>query len=221
MKTSDSRAISSVVVAAIVILIVVAAGVAAYYLSSSPSSTTSSSITTTSSSQQVSSSTQSSASPQLLSCVGIAEGNPSFSTLVTAIQDAGLASTLSGAGQFTIFAPTNTAFNNLPSGVLNYLLSNQTALVQVLEYHVVSGDLMAAQVITHKSLMSLQGSSIPVSVNGSAVKVGIATVTTANVPCSNGVIHIIDHVLVPSGIMNIVQTAQYYGFSTLVTRMLD
>jgi uncharacterized surface protein with fasciclin (FAS1) repeats len=208
MKISDSRAISGAVVAAVVILIVVVAGVAAYYLVGFSSTTTSSA-------------SHSSTSAQLLSCVGVAEGNPSFSTLVTAIKDAGLANTLSGTGPFTIFAPTNIAFSNLPSGVLNYLLSNKTALTQVLEYHVVSGDLMAAQVVTHTSLTSLLGSSIPVYVNGSTVKVGIATITTTNVPCSNGVIHIIDHVLVPEGIMNIVQTAQYYGFSTLVTAVQD
>ena len=153
----------------------------------------------------------------MLSCVGVAQSNPDFSTLVTAIQDAGLVNTLSGAGPFTIFAPTNEAFNSLPAGVLNYLLSNKTALTQVLMYHVVSGDLMAAQVVTQTSLMSLQGSSIPVSVNGTTVKVGIATVTTPNVTCSNGVIHVIDHVLVPPGIMNLVQTAEYYSFNTLVT----
>jgi len=215
MKTSDSRAISGIAIALVAIVIIVAVGVSAYYLS--PQSTTS--TTTTSSSQQTS--TSQSSSSQLQTCVGVAEGNPSFSTLVTAIQDAGLASTLSGNGPFTIFAPTNVAFANLPSGVLNSLLSNKTALTQVLEYHVVLGDLMASQVVARTSLTSLQGSSIPVSVNGSTVKVGIATVTTANVPCSNGVIHVIDHVLIPSGIMNIVQTAQYYGFSTLVTAVQD
>jgi transforming growth factor-beta-induced protein len=209
MKKYGSKAISGTAVALIIIVIIAVAGVSAYSLFGSQ--------TTTSTTSQQTSTSQSSTSQQLLSCVGVAQSNPNFSTLVTAIQDAGLASTLSGTGPFTIFAPTNTAFSNLPAGVLNYLLSNKTALTQVLEYHVVSGNLMAAQVVAHTSLTSLQGSSIPVAVNGSTVKVGIATVTTANVPCSNGVIHVIDHVLVPGGIMNIVQTAEYYNFSTLVT----
>jgi len=150
-------------------------------------------------------------------CVAIAQANSNFSTLVTAIQTAGLASTLSGIGPFTVFAPTNAAFSSLPPSVLSYLLSNKTALTQVLEYHVVSGDLMASQVISAKNLTTLEGGSLQVSDANNTVKIGIATVAQPNIQCSNGVIHVIDSVLVPPGIMNIVQTAEYYNFSTLVT----
>lgn len=181
---------------------------------SASSSSTSSSISESMMTSQQSSIASSSSSS---TCVGIAESDSNFSTLVTAIQAAGLTNTLSGTGPFTIFAPTNAAFSNLPAGVLNYLLSNKTALTQVLEYHVVSGDLNASQVISTSNLTTLEGGSLQVTDVNSTVKVGIATVTQPNVQCSNGVIHVINTVLVPPGIMNIVQTAEYYNFSTLVT----
>jgi uncharacterized surface protein with fasciclin (FAS1) repeats len=149
--------------------------------------------------------------------VDTAKANGSFATLVTALTAANLADTLKGTGPFTVFAPTDAAFNALPSGLLNSLLANTTALTQVLTYHVVSGKLMASDVTMRTSVTTLQGGSLPITTTGGQVKIGIATITQTDIECSNGVIHVIDTVLVPNKIMNIVQTAQYYGFSTLVT----
>lgn len=139
-----------------------------------------------------------------------------FSTLVTALQAANLVSTLNSTGPFTVFAPTDAAFNALPSGVLNSLLANTTALTQVLTYHVVSGELMASNVVSRNNVTTLQGGTLPINSTG-GVKIGPANIIQTDIVCSNGVIHVIDKVLVPGKIMDIVQTAQYYGFSTLVT----
>jgi len=149
--------------------------------------------------------------------VETANANGSFSTLVTALTAANLVDTLKGTGPFTVFAPTDAAFNALPAGLLDSLLANTTALTQVLTYHVVSGELMAADVTNLMSVTTIQGGSLPISTAGGQVKIGIATIKQTDIKCSNGVIHVIDTVLVPNKIMNIVQTAQYYGFSTLVT----
>jgi len=213
-------------------VIIAIAGVSAYSLLGSSRSSTSSTKSTSSSqvtsmqstsSQMTTSSSAMSTSQSIMTsskssqtCVAIAQSDSNFSTLVTAIQTAGLAGTLSGTGPFTIFAPTNTAFSSLPAGLLNNLLSNKTALTQVLEYHVVSGDLNASQVISAKNLTTLEGGSLPVADSNNTVKIGVATVVQPNIQCSNGVIHVINSVLVPPGIMNIVQTAEYYNFSTLV-----
>ena len=228
MKSTNRKAISRIAVTVVIVIIIAVAGFAGYYvLNSSTTSTTTTQQTTASNSssmqQTQTTSTLSSSqqamttTAQLPNIVSIAESNSNFSTLVTAIQAAGLASTLSGPGPFTVFAPTNAAFSSLPPGVLSYLLSNKTALTQVLTYHVVSGKLLASDVISQSSLKTLQGESLPVTVSGSTVSIGIATITDANIQASNGVIHVINAVLIPGGIMNIVQTAQYYNFSTLVT----
>ena len=149
--------------------------------------------------------------------VETAKANGSFSTLVTALTAANLVDTLKGTGPFTVFAPTDAAFNALPAGLLDSLLANTTALTQVLTYHVVSGELLASHITSLMSVTTLQGGSLPISTAGGQVKIGIATITQTDIKCSNGVIHVIDTVLVPNKIMNIVQAAQYYGFSTLVT----
>jgi transforming growth factor-beta-induced protein len=149
--------------------------------------------------------------------VETAKANGSFTTLITALTAANLVDTLKGTGPFTVFAPTDAAFNALPTGLLNQLLANTTALTQVLTYHVVSGKLTAHDVASQTSVTSLQGGSLPISTAEGATKIGTATITQTDIICSNGVIHVIDAVLIPYGIMNIVQTAKYYGFSTLVT----
>jgi uncharacterized surface protein with fasciclin (FAS1) repeats len=118
-----------------------------------------------------------------------------FSTLVTAVEDAGLNSTLSGPGPFTVFAPTNAAFAALPSGTLNNLLANKTELTSVLTYHVISGEYLASKVVTLSSLKTLEGQNIAISVSMGTVKINNATVIETNVMCSNGVIHVIDEVL--------------------------
>jgi transforming growth factor-beta-induced protein len=103
--------------------------------------------------------------------------------------------------------------------LLDSLLANTTALTQVLTYHVVSGELMASDVTNLMSVTTLQGGSLPITTTDGQVKIGIATITQTDIKCSNGVIHVIDTVLVPNKIMNIVQSAQYYSFSTLVTAL--
>jgi len=150
--------------------------------------------------------------------VETAEANGSFNTLITALTSANLVDTLKGTGPFTVFAPTDTAFDSLPTGLLNQLLNNTTELTQVLTYHVVSGKLSASDVTHQSSVTSLEGSVLAITTSEGAM-IGPAKITQTDIDCSNGVIHVIDKVLVPPGIMNIVQTAQYYDFSTIVTAL--
>lgn len=130
--------------------------------------------------------------------VAIAASNPDFSTLVTALKAAGLVEALQGEGPFTVFAPTNAAFDKLPAGTLESLLADKDALTRVLTYHVVPGKVTAKQVVTVDSATTLQGSAVPVNASGGSVQVGGATVVKADVMASNGVIHVIDTVLIPS-----------------------
>jgi uncharacterized surface protein with fasciclin (FAS1) repeats len=129
--------------------------------------------------------------------VDVAAANPDFETLVAAVTAAGLAETLSGEGPFTVFAPTDEAFEALPEGVLDALLlpENKEALTSILTYHVVSGEVMAADV-TAGDVPTVEGSTIAVTTDG-GVKVNEANVTATDVDASNGVIHVIDAVLVP------------------------
>jgi uncharacterized surface protein with fasciclin (FAS1) repeats len=129
--------------------------------------------------------------------VEVAASNPDFETLVAAVTAAGLAETLSGEGPFTVFAPTDEAFDALPEGVLDALLlpENKDALTSILTYHVVSGEVMAADV-TAGDVPTVEGSTIAITTDG-GVKVNDATVTATDVDASNGVIHVIDAVLVP------------------------
>jgi transforming growth factor-beta-induced protein len=134
--------------------------------------------------------------------VEIAVGNPAFSTLVKAVQAAGLAETLSGKGPFTLFAPTNDAFAALPKGTLEMLLKpeNREALRKVLTYHVVSGDVMAKDLRSGK-VATVEGSTVAVQVSKQGVKVNNVNVVKADVDASNGVIHVIDRVLIPPNLM--------------------
>jgi uncharacterized surface protein with fasciclin (FAS1) repeats len=132
--------------------------------------------------------------------VATAQSAGSFQTLVAAVQAAGLVDTLNGPGPFTVFAPTDEAFAALPAGTVENLLlpENIEQLRAVLTYHVVAGDVRAAQVTTMSSATSLQGAPISIAVEGGAVRLnGTATVTQADIGCSNGVIHVIDHVILP------------------------
>jgi transforming growth factor-beta-induced protein len=137
-------------------------------------------------------------STQSETIVEIAAGNPTFSTLVTAVKAAGLAETLSGKGPFTVFAPTNEAFAALPKGTLEKLLKpeNRDLLRQVLTYHVVSGDLMAKDLRSGK-VATVEGRSVAVQAGHGSVKVNDAKVVKADVDAKNGVIHAIDRVLLP------------------------
>lgn len=132
--------------------------------------------------------------------VDVAAGNPDFSTLVAAVKAAGLVDALKGDGPLTVFAPTNAAFAKLPAGTVESLLlpENKAKLVEILTYHVVSGKVMAADVVKVDSATSLQGQSIAVSVKDGKVMVGNANVVATDVKASNGVIHVIDTVLLPS-----------------------
>jgi len=131
------------------------------------------------------------------SIVDIAVEDGRFGTLVTALQAADLVETLSGEGPFTVFAPTDDAFDALPEGVVAGLLEDIPALTDVLTYHVVSGSILAEQVVKLTSATTLQGGDINIEVNGDAVMVNDANVIIADIVGSNGVIHVIDAVILP------------------------
>lgn len=121
-----------------------------------------------------------------------------FTTLVTAVQEADLVETLSGEGPFTVFAPTDEAFAALPEGALDELLADQDALTDVLTYHVVAGNVPAADVVGLESATTVQGQDIQISVDGDVVTLNdSATVVQTDVAASNGTIHVIDTVLTP------------------------
>jgi uncharacterized surface protein with fasciclin (FAS1) repeats len=131
--------------------------------------------------------------------VDVASANADFSTLVTAIEAAGLAETLSG-GEFTVFAPTNEAFAALPPGTLDDLLADPSgALTDVLTYHVVEGAVPAADVVglDGQEVATVNGAPVMVTVDGETVMVNDASVTATDIEASNGIIHVIDTVLVP------------------------
>jgi uncharacterized surface protein with fasciclin (FAS1) repeats len=133
--------------------------------------------------------------------VEIASSNKDFSTLVTAIKAAGLAETLSGKGPFTVFAPTNAAFAKLPKGTVEDLLKpeNKTKLTAILTYHVLGAKVLAADAIKldGKSAKTVNGQEIAIKVKDGKVMINDATVSTADIVGSNGVIHVIDTVLLP------------------------
>jgi uncharacterized surface protein with fasciclin (FAS1) repeats len=120
----------------------------------------------------------------------------SFKTLATFLQAAGLVETLKGKGPFTVFAPTDDAFAKLPAGALDALLKDKAKLTAVLTYHVVPGKVMAADVTKLKEAKTVQGGSVQVTTAG-GVKVDAANVVKTDVAASNGVIHVIDSVLMP------------------------
>lgn len=135
--------------------------------------------------------------------VGVAVSSPEFSTLVTAVKSAGLVETLSGTGPFTVLAPTNDAFAKLPSGLLEKLVmpENKTALTKILTYHVIAGKNLAVDVIKldGKSVPTVNGNTITLKVvNGGVVVNDKVNITKTDLPASNGVIHVIDQVLVPA-----------------------
>ncbi|MCM2255971.1 MAG: fasciclin domain-containing protein [Vicinamibacteria bacterium] len=120
----------------------------------------------------------------------------SFKTLATALQAAGLVETLKGAGPFTVFAPTDEAFAKIPKADLDALLTDKAKLTAVLTYHVVAGKVMAADVVKLKEAKTVQGGSVKIDTT-SGVKVDDATVVKTDIATSNGVIHVIDAVLMP------------------------
>ena len=120
----------------------------------------------------------------------------SFNTLVSAVQAAGLVETLKGDGPFTVFAPTDEAFAKIPAETLDALLADKEALTKVLTHHVVAGKVMAADVVKLKSAESLSGQSLAIDASDGVTVAG-AKVVTADVETSNGVIHVIDTVMLP------------------------
>lgn len=134
--------------------------------------------------------------------VGVASANPDFSTLVAAVSAAGLAETLGAPGPYTVFAPTNEAFEDLPAGLLDALLlpENKEVLTQILTYHVVEGEVMSTDVQPGK-VPTVEGSDLTIKVQKDGdVKVNRADVEAVDVEASNGVIHVIDEVLVPPNV---------------------
>ena len=132
--------------------------------------------------------------------VEIAAGNEDFSTLVAAVSAAGLVDTLKSDGPFTVFAPTNAAFAALPEGTVDALLlpENKDQLVSILTYHVVPGAVTSDQLIGQRlSVATVQGDEVHVDATGGGVTVDGANVTTADIIATNGVIHVIDAVILP------------------------
>ena len=131
--------------------------------------------------------------------VDIAVGSPDHTTLVAAVTAAGLVETLSGTGPFTIFAPTNDAFAALPAGTVEGLLKPEAKdkLTSVLTYHVVAGNVMAADLSDGQVVKTLNGQDLKVSIKDGKVMINGANVTAADLVGSNGVIHVIDAVLLP------------------------
>ena len=128
--------------------------------------------------------------------VDTAVGAGSFGTLVTAVQAAGLVETLKSAGPFTVFAPTDEAFAKIPAETLNAVLADKAKLTAILTYHVVAGKVMAADVVNLTSAKTVQGGELAISTVG-GVKVNDANVVKTDIECDNGVIHVIDTVLMP------------------------
>lgn len=129
--------------------------------------------------------------------VTIAVESGKFNTLAKALTETGLVEALKGDGPFTVFAPTDEAFAKLPEGTIESLLKDKEALKSILLYHVVSGNVTSEQVVKLNKAETLSGKNVKINVNDGSVMINNATVTKADVIASNGVIHIIDTVLIP------------------------
>ncbi|SDF50774.1 Uncaracterized surface protein containing fasciclin (FAS1) repeats [Limimonas halophila] len=137
---------------------------------------------------------------QMKDLVDTAAGDTRFSTLVEAVQAAGLVETLKGEGPYTVFAPTNAAFDEIPEDRLNSLLKpeNRDALRDVLTYHVVAGNVMSGDIAgTEQNVDTVQGTALRVDATGDGVRINDARVVQADIEASNGVIHAIDAVVMP------------------------
>jgi len=131
------------------------------------------------------------------SIAAVATKTPQLSTLLMLVKKAGLAGTLSTPGAYTVFAPTNAAFAKVPKATLNSLAKNPAALKRVLLYHVLAGKVPAAKVVTLRSAKTLAGPTVRIRVTGTTVRINSAAVTKADVRASNGIVHLIDRVLIP------------------------
>ena len=158
-----------------------------------------SSSSSSSTAASASSASSAAAPPAQSNIVQTAVAAGQFKTLVSLVKLAGLAGALSGPGPLTVFAPTDAAFAAVPKATLTELGKNPAKLKAVLLYHVVKGNVTAAQVTNLKSAKTLEGGSVPIHVTSGKVYVGDAQVTKTNVATSNGVIHVINRVLIPAG----------------------
>ncbi len=139
------------------------------------------------------------ANAQSKNIVELAVGADNLKTLVAAVKAGGLVETLQGDGPFTVFAPTDAAFAALPAGTLEMLLKpeNKDKLVAILTYHVVAGKVMSTDLSNGQKAKTVQGQNVTVSISGGTVKISGAKVVAADVKASNGVVHIIDKVILP------------------------
>ncbi len=132
------------------------------------------------------------------SIVGLAVGTDKLSTLVTAVKKAKLVGVLNKKGPFTVFAPTNEAFKKIPADKLNAILKNKKLLKKILTYHVVPGTVTASQVVKLKEAKTVQGEKIMIQVkNGKVILNGSSTVVATDIQARNGVVHVIDTVILP------------------------
>jgi transforming growth factor-beta-induced protein len=151
--------------------------------------------------------------------VDVASENGSFTTLIAALEAAGLVETLRGGGPFTVFAPTDDAFAKLPEGTVEALLGDIPTLTNILLFHVVPGKVTANQVVDLTSAQAANGNAFQIEVTGSAVKVAGSTISATDIMASNGVIHVVDSVMLPpeNDIVDIAVSND--SFSTLVAAL--
>jgi len=173
-----------------------AAAAAGLLLAACGSDSDSSSATTTAAAATTAAPATTAAAAGAMDIVDTAVAAGDFNTLATALTAAGLVETLKGPGPFTVFAPTDAAFAKVPKETLDKLLADKAALTRVLTYHVLAGKVMAADV-KPGDVTTVEGSSITVAADGGKVKVDNATVTATDVRADNGVIHVIDNVILP------------------------
>ncbi len=129
--------------------------------------------------------------------VDVAAGNPDFSTLVTAVTKANLLDTLAGPGPFTVFAPTNEAFAQIPADQLNAILADQEQLTSILTYHVVPGKVLASDLQPTQMVKTVEGSDVDIEVAAGKATINGCNIVSTDIEASNGVIHVVDCVLLP------------------------
>ena len=141
--------------------------------------------------------TTTSSAPASKTIVVVAGSNPDFSTLVTAVTKAGLVKTLAGPGPFTVFAPTNAAFAAIPTEQLNAILADKAQLTKILTYHVVPGEVMAADLQPEQMVKTVEGQDLDIKVTNGAATVNGCNIVKTDIKASNGIVHVVDCVLIP------------------------